>query len=185
MSLLTRIKNKVTNSKEIKNASWLIAGKVTQMVLSFAIGILTTRYLGPSNFGSINYGTAFVTFFMSLCTLGLNAILVKDFVDNPAQQGVTLGTSLIMRGVSSVLSIICIIGVVSVIDKGEPNTILVVSICSLSLIFHIFDTFNYWFQYRYESKGADWLCLPPQCLWRSNYRLGLRDRPPSETKGED
>ena len=154
MSLLTRLKNKVKNSKEIKNASWLIAGKVAQMALSFAIGILTTRYLGPSNFGSINYGTAFVTFFMSLCTLGLNAILVKEFVDNPSQQGVTLGTSLIMRGLSSVLSIVCIIGVVSIIDKGEPNTILVVSICSISLIFHIFDTFNYWFQYRYESKAV-------------------------------
>lgn len=34
-------------------------------------------------------------------------------------------------------------------------------------------------------EGADGLCLPSQRLWRDNHRSGLRDRPSSETKGED
>ena len=122
------------------------------MVLSFVISILTARYLGPSNYGLINYATAYVAFFTSLCTLGINSIIVKDFVDNPDEQGETIGTSLFMRVISSAISVVMIVVTVSIIDKNEPYTVLVVLLCSISLIFQVFDVINYWFQARYESK---------------------------------
>lgn len=46
---------KLLKSKVAKNASWLIAGRVVQMVLSFFVGLLTARYLGPGNYGLISY----------------------------------------------------------------------------------------------------------------------------------
>lgn len=148
MSLIKRIRK----SKEATNASWLITGKVFQMILSFVISIFTARYLGPSNYGIINYASAYVAFFTSLCTLGINSIIVKDFLNNPEDQGVTIGTTLVLRAISSLLSSLMIISIVSIVDKGEPVTIAVSFMCSLSLFFQIFDTINYWFQSRYESK---------------------------------
>lgn len=139
-------------SKETKNASWLIAGKVIQMLLSVFVSILTARYLGPSNYGLISYGTAYTTFFAALCGLGINAIIIKNFVDHPDEQGEAIGSALLMRFVSSLLSAMMIIGIVFVIDNDEPLTIVVVALCSLGSIFNIFDTFNYWFQNRYQSK---------------------------------
>ncbi len=143
---------KFLRSKESKNAIWLIGSKICQMVLSLVVGILTARYLGPSNYGLINYATAYITFFTSLCTLGINSIIIKDFVDNPEEQGKSIGTALVLRLVSSILSVITIISVVSIIDKDETMTISVVFLACLSLIFHIFDILNYWFQYIYKSK---------------------------------
>lgn len=140
------------NSKEFKNAAWLIGGRVAQMLLSFVVGVLTARYLGPGNYGLINYGTAYVTFFTALCSLGFNSVIIKDFVDHPEEQGEAIGSALMMRLISSVLSCIMIVGIVSIIDKNEPLTISVVALCSISSIFHIFETFNYWFQYQYKSK---------------------------------
>ena len=84
-------------SKESKNASWLIAGKVVQMLLSVFVSILTARYLGPSNYGLISYGTAYTTFFTALCGLGINAIIIKNFVDHPDEQGEAIGSALLMR----------------------------------------------------------------------------------------
>ena len=139
-------------NKEIRNASWLIVGKVFQMVLSLLMSIFTVRYLGPSNYGIINYVTAYVTFFTSLCTLGINSVIIKDFVDNPEQQGEAIGTSLALRGVSSILSAITITGIVFVVDKGDKLILIVAILCSMALFFQIFDTYNYWFQSRYESK---------------------------------
>ena len=141
-------------SKESRNALWLIGGKVAQMVLSLIVGILTARYLGPGNYGLTNYGAAYVGFFSSLCTLGINSVIVKDFVDNPDDQGKAIGTTLVLRFISSVISIIMITSVVCVIDAGEKDTIIVVILCSLSLVFHIFDTFTYWFQYIYKAKAT-------------------------------
>ena len=144
----------VLKNKEIKNAGWIIAGRIAQMVLSFLISIFTARYLGPSNFGIINYVGAYVSFFTSLCTLGINSVIIKEFVDNPDEQGKTIGTAIVLRAVSSMLSSVTIVGIVSVVDRGEPVTIAVSGLCSIALIFQIFDTINFWFQSKYQSKGT-------------------------------
>ena len=142
----------VLKNKEIKNAGWIIAGRIAQMVLSFLISIFTARYLGPSNFGIINYVGAYVSFFTSLCTLGINSVIIKEFVDNPDEQGKTIWTAIVLRAVSSMLSSVTIVGIVSVVDRGEPVTIAVSGLCSIALIFQIFDTINFWFQSKYQSK---------------------------------
>ena len=139
-------------SKEVKNAYWIITGRVVQMVLSFLVSIFTARYLGPSNFGLVNYAGAYVAFFTSLCTLGINSVIIKDFVDNPDEQGKAIGTTIVLRAVSSLLSSIMIVGIVSIVDKGEPVTVIVSALCSIALVFQVFDTINYWFQSRYQSK---------------------------------
>ena len=52
---------KVLGNKTIKNIGWLMGGRIMHMLLSFLIGLLTARYLGPSNYGLINYATAYTT----------------------------------------------------------------------------------------------------------------------------
>ena len=89
-------------NREAKNAYWLIGGRIAQMVLSLFVGILTARYLGPNNYGLINYGTAYVAFFASISNLGLNSVIIKDFVDHPNEQGEAIGSALVMRLASSV-----------------------------------------------------------------------------------
>lgn len=147
--------NKVLNlfkNKETKNASWIIGCRVVQMLLSFFIGVWTARYLGPSNKGVIDYVAAYVAFFTAFCTLGLNSVIVKEFIDYPKEQGETLGTAMVLRIVSSVLSAIMIIGIIGVVDKNDKVILMVAVLSSVALVFQVFDAFQYWFQSRYESK---------------------------------
>ena len=88
------IQKTLRKSKVARNASWIIAGKMVQMILAFIVGILTTRYLGPEKYGLINYASAYITFFASLCSLGINSIIIKNFVDYPSEKGETLGTAI-------------------------------------------------------------------------------------------
>lgn len=150
--ILNKVIQRFRNNKEVKNASWLICGKLAQMILSFFVSILTARYLGPSNYGTISYVNAYIAFFTSLCTLGINSVIIKDFVEKPQEQGAAIGTTLIMRFASSFFSAVMTFCIVSVVDHNEPTTIVVAALCSVSLLFQVFDTFNYWFQSRYESK---------------------------------
>jgi len=143
---------KAHTSKEIANAGWLIGGKAAQMLLSLVVGVFSARYLGPENYGLINYANAYIAFFMAFCTLGLNSVIIKDFVDHPEEQGKSLGSSIALRLLSSLCSMLMIVTVVSILDNGEPETIAVVALSSTSLLFHAFDTINYWFQARYQSK---------------------------------
>ena len=126
--------------------------KIKCVILSFLIGLLMARYLGPDNYGVINYATAYATFFTAFCTLGINSVIVKNFIDDPKAEGETIGTTLALRFASSLLSLGTIIGVVSFIDHNEPVTVTVVALYCVSLVFQVFDTFNYWFQSKLMSK---------------------------------
>ena len=101
MGLTSLLKNKT-----VKNAGWIIGGKIAYMAMSFIVGLLTARYLGPSSYGLISYATAYVTFFHAFCTLGITNILVKKFVDSPDEEGVTIGTTLVLRGISDRKSVV-------------------------------------------------------------------------------
>lgn len=143
---------KFRRNRTVKNAGYLILGKIVQMIFSFVIGMLTARYLGPANYGLINYANAYIAFFAAVCTLGINNVLVKEFIDHPGEEGTVIGTTLGLRAMSSVLSSVAIIAIVSVLDADEPQTILIVALSSIGMVFHIVETFNYWFQSRLESK---------------------------------
>lgn len=143
---------KTFNNKIVKNAGWLVGEKVVQMLISLVVSLLTARYLGPSNYGLINYASSFTTFFAAFCTLGINSLLVKELVDNPEKEGQVLGTSLVLKGIASLLSALMIVALVNIVDRDEPTTILVVALCSLGLVFNVFNTFNYWFQRHLKSK---------------------------------
>lgn len=139
-------------NRTVANAGWIIGGRIANKLLAFLVGILTARYLGPGNYGLVNYAATYTTFFASLCTLGINSVIIKNFVDHPGEEGQAIGTTLVLRAISSALSAVMIVGVSSFLDREEPLTILVVAVSSLGLIFQIFDTFNQWFQYHLQSK---------------------------------
>ncbi len=143
---------RLLRNKSAQNAGWMIGGKIIQMIVSLIVGLLSARYLGPSNYGLINYAAAYVAFFTALCNLGINSVLVKEIIDNPENEGRVLGTSLMLKTMSSVLSALMIVAIVFVIDHDKPTTIAVVSLSTIGMVFHVFDTFNYWFQSKLKSK---------------------------------
>ncbi len=145
--------------KEAKNAGWIIGTRIVHMVFSLLVSIFSARLLGPSNYGIVNYGIAYTTFCMSLCTLGLNSIIVKEFIDNPDKKGEILGTTIVLRIISSFFSVCMIILVSFFLDHGEPETIIVVALCAISLLFHGFDSIGYYFQSLYMSKYSSSVSL--------------------------
>lgn len=141
------LKNKILN-----NAKWIIACKVVQSLLQLVIGMLCARYLGPSNYGVINYAASIVGLAMPIVQLGLNATLVQELIDAPEQEGKIMGTSLIMDFVSGASCIMLVGAFVGVANRDESVTIIVCILYSIALIFKAFELFQYWFQYKLLSK---------------------------------
>ena len=94
----------------LKNASWIVGCKIVQSLLQLIIGVLSARYLGPANYGLINYAASITAFMIPIMQLGLRSTIVKELLDCPEQEGKTLGTAISMNVVSSIL---CIIGIVT------------------------------------------------------------------------
>ena len=73
--------------KVLNNAKWIIMCKVIQAVLQLVIGMLCARYLGPSNYGIINYAASVVAFVLPIMQLGLQSTLVQEFIEDPEKEG--------------------------------------------------------------------------------------------------
>lgn len=142
----------IRENKVIKNASWLIGGKIIQSVLGFLISMVTVRYLGPSNYGLVNYAASIVNFVVPLANLGLASVLVQETVKYPEEEGKIYGTTMGISIVSSIVCIIGIIGFVSVANAGQRDVIIVCALYSVGLIFQALELMRYWFQAKYLSK---------------------------------
>ena len=142
----------MNNNKIIKNATWIIACKIVQSILSFIIGTLTVRYLGPTNYGVITYAASVISFLLPIMQLGLKNTLVKEFIRNPNKEGEILGTALIINIISSLFSMAGAITFVSIANAGERETIIVCALYSLVLLFQATEMTVYWFQAKLLSK---------------------------------
>ena len=125
---------------------WLLGGKIVNMILSFFVSLATARYLGPDNFGSINYVAAYVSFFSSITSLGLSVIVIKEISMGKEDDNEVIWTGILMRFLTAVFSTIAVIALVSITDKSDPLLIKIAILESIAILASAFDTFMYWFQ---------------------------------------
>lgn len=141
------------NYKQVfNNAKWIIFCKVAQSIIQLIVGMLTARYLGPSNYGLINYAVSIVNFALPIMRLGLNATLVNELIDDPEKEGKIMGTALVMNVVSAFFCIFGIAGFVAVSNPGDTTVFIVCVLYSISLFFSALEMVQYWFQYKLLSK---------------------------------
>lgn len=146
-------------NKVAKNAAWIIGIQLIKSVLGLVISMLTARFLGPSNFGVINYASSIVAFVAPIMYLGLTGVLVQELVSSPENEGKILGTSITLSLVSSVLCVGGVIAFVSVANKGERETVIVCALYSILLIFQAIEMMVYWFQAKLLSKYSSSVSL--------------------------
>lgn len=72
---------KIFNNISFKiNLSWLLFDKLFRASLNILLSILLARYLGPENFGVLNYLIAFIFLFNAVSSLGMNPVLTNLIV---------------------------------------------------------------------------------------------------------
>ena len=99
--MISSISKKLKSSITVKNSLWMIMTTIVQMIISLFVNRIVANYLTVSDYGILNYSISFVTFFTSLCTLGLNSIIIKELINKKNKNGELLGTSVAMRLISS------------------------------------------------------------------------------------
>lgn len=143
---------KFFKNREFKNVGWIIGERVMQLLISLIIGALTARYLGPSNYGSLNYTASFVSFFSSIATLGMEGVIIKKMIAEPDAEGDYLGGCLLLRLLSSTFSSVSIVVIVFILNPDDSSKILLAFLQSLQLIFQSVSILDSWFQRYFKSK---------------------------------
>lgn len=151
-------------TKIVSNAGWIIGCKLIKAVLTVIVTMITARYLGPSNYGLINYAASITAFVIPVMKLGIDSTMVHEIVERKNQDGAVIGTAFLLNIVSAALCIVGIGAFTSIVNRGEIDTIIVCIVYSISLIFQATEMIQYWFQAKLLSKFSAIAMLISYCV---------------------
>ncbi len=146
--------SKIKSNRIASNTVWIMGERIFQLALSLILSVLTARYLGPSDFGVISYMASIVTFLSPVAMLGLDSVLLKKIIENPEKEGVYLGSSLILRLLSSIMCSIVGILFIYLTNPSDNIKIAIIAIQILQLVFQSLQVFDIWFQRYLNSKNT-------------------------------
>lgn len=159
-------------NKEANNAGWIIGEQVFQMMISLVIGILSARYLGPANYGLINYTASFVNFILPVATLGMDGVIIKKMIAKPEDEGVYLGGCILYRLISAFLCAVSVIVIVWVLNPNDMLMLSLIALQSIQLFFRAFHILDSWFQRYLKSKYVS-IAKMAACVLVASYRIYL------------
>jgi len=116
------------------NTSWLMAERMSRILISFFVGILVARYLGPERFGLLSYALSLVALFSCFESLGLEDIFIRDFVENQTPKEILLGTGFLLKSLGSLLVVVFVSLVLRLTEADHSTTLIVLVIASASLL---------------------------------------------------
>ena len=81
-----------SQKKIVSNVTWSLGGKIVNMASALFVGILVARYLGPENYGIMNYVISYVAIFTVFATFGLDNIEIRELSRQNDKKNTILGT---------------------------------------------------------------------------------------------
>ncbi len=160
--LIQRLHLPPTRERIVRNLAWSVLGKVVTLMGSLFVGILVARYLGPEQYGLMNYVVSFVFLFQVLSAFGLNSIEVREEAKAASTPVAVIGSAFGLRVVLAVLTIALCIGTAYAFE-ADASTFILVSVYSVAILANTFVVVRNYFmaivQNEYVVKSEIWRTL--------------------------
>lgn len=152
LSLVSLVNGSQVLKKIVISSSWLAVERIFRMIISFFVGIAIARYLGPDQFGQLNYAQSFVALFSTVAALGLEGIVVRNIVRQPERRDEILGSAFVLKLFGSLSTIAFTIVLIIFLRPDDPHMQWMVALVAMGMILQAFDTIDYWFQSQVNAK---------------------------------
>lgn len=162
-------KVKTERNKFISNTSWMMTQQIYSMLLSLIVGSISARYLGPSNYGLLSYGSTLISLFTMISSLGLTNVIINEMIKKPEKTGSYLGSALVARLIASCVSLVMIYAIILILEPDNRLLQIITVLQGLAVIFQSYEVFTYYFQMKMQMKVvslATMLALTAAAVWR-------------------
>ena len=139
------------SKKVTGNIAWLVGGHLFRMVVGVVVLAWVARYLGPDQFGILNYAIGLAALFTAVATLGMDGVVVRELVKEPEKTRLILGTAYVMRvagGLAAVLMAFCL----GLSMPSQRSILPLIVLVSLAFLPQSFEVIDLWFQKNIQSK---------------------------------
>lgn len=100
-------------------------GKIVNMIGALFVGILVARYLGPEQYGVMNYIISYVALFTIVATFGLSNIEVRELSKRKDEKNVIIGTCFRLRLFFATVAYIMIVATLVVFKTDSFTTAMI------------------------------------------------------------
>lgn len=152
-----RIAHRPNLVKIVDNIGWLFFDKVLRMGVGLLVGVWVARYLGPEQFGMLNFALAFTGLFGAIATLGLQGIVVRDIVRDPESAHLTLGTAAMLQLLGGLVSFLLILSAIAYLRPDDSLSRTIVAILGAMMLLKASEMAVYWFESQVQSKYTVWV----------------------------
>lgn len=137
MPLLTALHKRLHLSKTkeaiMQNLFWAVLGKLVNMFGGLLVGIIVARYLGPEQYGLMNYVISYVFLFQTFALFGLDSIEIREEARAQKPYTTIIGTAFCLKLIFGFFFIIVAIAT-SWLMEADGYTTLLIAIYSLSVV---------------------------------------------------
>ncbi len=127
-----------------KNLFWAVVGKVTTLLGSLFVGVIIARYLGPEQYGLMNYVISYVQLFQIIAVFGLDSIEVREEASGKEDFRVIIGTAFVVKMVLGG-STVGLTVLTSLVLNADSYTTLLVAVYSMSMVANAFNVIRNYF----------------------------------------
>jgi len=152
MNLLQEWRRQSGVRQVLGNIGWLGADRVLRMLGGVIVGTAVARYLGPGQFGVLNYALAIYGLFNLFSNLGLDSLVVRDVALLPESESDLLGTSFFLKAGTSVITTGAAILGTWLFHPHDSTLVVIVGLLSFASIAQGFDVVDYFFQAKTRSQ---------------------------------
>ncbi|EMY76324.1 polysaccharide biosynthesis protein [Leptospira weilii serovar Ranarum str. ICFT] len=158
MELLNKLYTRYPNLKNIlHNSGWLFFDKIFRMGMGMFLGVWIARYLGPDNYGKLNYVIAYTALIGSFTNLGLDGVAVRELIKEKTHKEEIISTSFLLQFIAGVFAFGGAIILIPFLRPDEPDLFWMVFLVGFTLVFRAFGVVKYWYEAQVLSKYFVWL----------------------------
>jgi len=153
------------------NTSWLFLGQGLSLLISFFIGAMIARRLGPSSYGVLSYALSFTTLFGIFFCFGVDAAMNRELIKYPEKEKELLGTFWLFKLGGGILTLLVATGA-AVISRFDWLTVKLIAIFSGIFIIQSLGIITLFFQAKVNARKSSlaqvwtsFIMIPVKLLW--------------------
>ena len=153
--------------KILANIGWIFFDKIFRMAIGIVVSLWIARYLGPDEFGVLNYAMLFPTVFISIAGFGLTNTLLIEFValkDDINQQHRLVQIGLLIKVIAGFLTYALNFCVNYIFNHDNPELFRLINLTGTVLILQSSDIIDTFFQSQTKAKLSVVVKLVAFCI---------------------
>lgn len=126
-----------TKLKVFRNLYWAVLGKVVTLLGSLLVGIMVARYLGPEQYGLMNYVISYVALFQVLASFGLDSIEIREESKANDKKDIIIGTAFTLKCIFSLVAMAVVV-ITALLFEADSFTKAMICMYSFSMLLNSF-----------------------------------------------